>query len=151
MMKGWDGHQGMAGKARTPSTTDYMAGAMLANGIVWIWQQALDNLSTIFSKVPIGLLVNASFLIYLAGGVVSSYLVCSRTTSGHLLVGLKLSALAWVISLFFVFTSPAEPTPGFVLALLACFVAGGVAGAYLALKRMLRRTGAVSPQKGATE
>lgn len=141
----------MAGKNRTPSVTDYMAGAMLANGVVWIWLQALDNLSTMFSKVPIGLLADASFLIYLAGGVASSYLVCTRTTSGHLLVGLKFSALAWVISLFFVFTSPAEPTMGFVLSLLACFVAGGVSGAYLALQRMLRRTGAVSPRKGATE
>ena len=141
----------MAGKTRTPSATDYMAGAMLANGIVWIWLQALDNLNTIFSKAPIGLLADASFLIYLAGGIISSYLVCTRTTSGHLLVGLKLSALAWVISLFFVLTSPAEPTLGFVLALLACFVAGGVAGAYLALRRMLRRTGAVSPRQGAPE
>lgn len=141
----------MAGKTRTPSTTDYLAGAMLANGVVWIWLQSLDNLSTMFSKVPLGLLVDASFLIYLAGGVVSSYLVCMRTTSGHLLVGVKLSALAWVISLFFVLTSPAEPTLGFVLSLLVCFVAGGVAGAYLALKRMLRRTGAVSPRQGAPE
>lgn len=141
----------MAGKARNPSVTDYFAGAMLANGIVWIWLQALSNLSEIFSKAPIGLLADASFLIYIAGGIVSSYLVCTRTTSGHLLVGLKLSALAWVVSLFFIFTSPAEPNLGFVLALLACFVAGGVAGAYLALRRMLRRTRAGSQLKGAPE
>jgi hypothetical protein len=130
----------LAERLRRPSLTDYFAGAMLANGFVWIWLQALGNLSAIFSKVPVGLLADISFVIYLSGGILSSYIVCGRTSSGHLFVGLKLAALAWVVSLFFMLTAAAEPTMGLALTLLACFAAGGIAGAYLALRSMLRRT-----------
>jgi hypothetical protein len=128
-----------------PRVTDYVAGAILANGFVWMWLEGLNNLSAIFSKVPVGLLADVSFVIYLSGGILSSYLVCKRTSTGHLFVGLKLAALAWIISLFFMLSAAAEPTIGLALTLLACFAAGGIAGAYLALRSTLRRAGVRKP------
>lgn len=113
---------------------------MLANGIIWIWVQALGSLHTIFSRVPLGLLASVSFVAYLSSGIVSSYIVCKRTTSEHLFVGLKVAALAWIVSLFFMLSETAEPTVGLAVTLLACFAGGGVAGAYLALRSTLRRT-----------
>ena len=119
---------------KSPSLNDYMAGAMLANGFVWIWAQVLPHLSW----VPYTLLAAASYVIYLAGGIVVSYLVCKRTSSRHLFVGLKLAAVTWIFSIFVMLTIATEPTIGLAIALLVIFAAGGVAGAYLALRSALR-------------
>lgn len=129
---------------RPPTATDYMAGAMLANGFVWIWTQALPYLSW----VPYGLLAEASYLIYLSGGAVASYLVCKRAASGHLVVGIKVAGVSWLISLVLLLSNVAEPTPGLALALLVCFMMGGIAGAYLALRSRLR---SLRVQAGAPE
>ena len=120
-----------------PNLNDYLAGAMLANGFVWIWSSLLGYFSGYFTKVPL-LLADASYIIYLSGGVVSSYLVCKRAASKHLIVGVKLSILTWIFSLIIMLSFPAEPSIGTAFALLACFVAGDIAGAYLALKSRLK-------------
>ena len=36
--------------------TDYIAGVMLANVIVWIWAMAFTTFSEFFSKIPYGIL-----------------------------------------------------------------------------------------------
>lgn len=125
----------MGDEERKPTLTDYMAGAMIANGFVWISRQALPY----FKWVPPVILANALYVIYLSGGIVSSYLVCIKTTSKHLLVGLKLGATAWALSLFFMLSSTLEDILGFAFVLLVIYAAGGVAGAYLALRTRLRR------------
>lgn len=119
---------------RVPNLTDYMAGAMVANGFVWMWAQALPHLSWI----PFTLLAEASYVIYLLGGIVASYLVCKRASSRQLIVGLKFAAIAWAFSIIMMLSIAAEPTVGLAVALLVCFAMGGVAGAYLALKSRLR-------------
>ena len=119
---------------KTPNLNDYLAGAILANGVVWMWAQALPYLK----RVPVTLLAEASYIIYLAGGIGSSYLVCKRTSSKHLFVGIKLAALTWVFSILLMLTIAAEPTSGLAIALFVIFMGGGVAGAYLALRSSLR-------------
>lgn len=119
---------------RAPNLNDYLAGAILANGFVWIWAQALPHLSWI----PFTLLAEASYVIYLSGGIVASYLVCKRASSKQLTVGLKFAALAWAFSLILMLSITAEPTIGLAVVLLVCFAMGGVAGAYLALRSRLR-------------
>lgn len=128
----------MSEELRTPNLTDYMAGAMLANGFVWMWSILLGNLSNRISKIPVNILADIAYIVYVSGGIVSSYLVCKRTSTRHLFVGLKLAALSWVFSLFLSLSSATGPTIGLTIVLLACLTGGSVAGAYLALKAELR-------------
>ena len=124
----------MSDVEKAPTLTDYLAGAMLANGFVWIWAQALPYLS----GIPLTLLALASYIIYLSGGIVASYLVCKRASSRHLSVGLKFAVVTWAFSIVLMLSIATEPTVGLAIALLVCFAAGGVAGAYLALRSTLR-------------
>ena len=128
----------MSEEERTPTLTDYMAGAMLANGFVWMPRLTLPYFAR--AGVPAPLLADALFLIYLSVGIVSSYLVCKKATSKHLFVGLKFGAVAWVFSIFFLLSSTFENILGFAFVLLVIYAAGGVAGAYFAVRTRLRRT-----------
>lgn len=124
----------MSERERTPNLYDYLAGAILANGFVWIWAQTLPHLK----GIPAILLAVISYIIYLAGSIATSYLVCKRTSSKHLFVGIKLAALTWVFSIFLMLSIAANPTYGLAIALLIIFVGGGVTGAYLTLRSTLR-------------
>ncbi len=121
-----------------PNLNDYLAGAMLANGFVWMWSLILGYFSGFFTNISPILLADASYVIYLLGGITSSYLVCKRAASRHLIVGIKLSIITWIFSLIIMLSLTAEPSIGTAFALLACFVAGDIAGAYLALKSRLK-------------
>ena len=133
-----------------PELSDYIAGAMLANGIVWIWLQALGSMRGFFSRLPIGLLADISFVVYLLAGIVASYQVCRKASSGHLIVGVKFAAYAWALSLLFMLSMLPEPTTGMATVFLVCFAAGGIAGAYLSLRSHLRRTRVKAPPQGDT-
>jgi hypothetical protein len=126
-------------KKRQPELSDYIAGAMLANGIVWIWLQGLSAMRGFFSKVPVGILADISFVIYLLSGIVASYQVCKKTSSNHLVVGVKFALFAWGLSLFIMLSMVTEPSIGMATTLLVCFAGGGIAGAYLSLRSRLRR------------
>lgn len=135
---------------RAPELSDYIAGAMLANGIVWIWLQALSSMRNFFSRIPVGLLADISFIIYLLAGIIASYQVCKKASSGHLIVGVKFAAFAWALSLFIMMSNLPEPTIGMATIFLVCFAAGGIAGAYLSLRSHLRRTRVKTPPQGDT-
>lgn len=126
---------------RVPTLFDYTAGAMLANGFVWIWYQALPYLSW----VPATILADAEYVSFLLGGILSSYLVCRRTSSKHLFVGLKVAAAASVLNFFLVLSSNIENVLGFAIVVLVIFAVGGVAGAYLAPRSRLGQREAVGP------
>lgn len=122
-----------------PDLSDFIAGAMLANGIVWIWLQGLSALRGFFSRVPVGLLADISFVIYLLSGMVASYQVCRKASSNHLVVGVKFALVAWALSIFIMLSMVTEPSMGMATVLLVCFAGGGVVGAYLSLRSRLRR------------
>ncbi len=122
-----------------PDLSDYIAGAMLANGIVWIWLQGLSAMRGFFSKVPVGLLADISFVIYLLSGIAASYQVCRKASSNHLVVGVKFALFAWGLSLFIMLSMVTDPSMGMAIVLLVCFAGGGIAGAYLSLRSRLRR------------
>jgi len=122
---------------RKPTMTDYMAGVMLANGIVWIWALALATFSDFFSKIPYVILAFIAYVIYILGSTLASYLVCKRTSSKHLAVGLKLAGLAWFFTLIMMLGSTTGPTPALAIILLVCYGVGGMAGGYLALRSEL--------------
>ncbi len=127
----------MSEEPRNPTMTDYMAGVMLANGIVWIWAMALATFSDFFSRIPYIILAFIAYVIYILGSTLASYLVCKRTSSKHLVVGLKLAGLAWFFSLIMMLGSTTGPTPALAIVLLVCYGAGGIAGGYLALRSEL--------------
>ena len=128
--------------AQTPTLTDYVAGAMLANGFVWIWIQLLGNLRNFFSNFSQILLADITYIIYLAGSILASYLICKRASTGHLIVGIKFAGSAWVLSLFFMLSMIEQPTLGLAITFLLCFLSGGIAGAYLFRRSMLKKIGA---------
>ncbi len=107
----------MSEEQRNPTITDYMAGVMLANGIVWIWAMALATFSDFFSKIPYIILAFIAYVIYISGATLASYLVCKRTSSKHLVVGLKLAGLAWFFSLIMMLGSTTGPTPTLAIVL----------------------------------
>lgn len=123
---------------RNPTLTDYMAGTMLANGFIWVWSMILSYFPDPISRIPIVILAVTAYAIYISGSAVSSYLVCKRTSSNHLMVGLKLAGLAWLFSLIMMLSSTTGPTLGSAVMLLVCYLAGGLAGAYMALRSELR-------------
>lgn len=129
----------MADEAYKPSLNDYLAGAILSNGFIWIWNLMMGHIPLLY-KAPVVLLANVSYLIYIAAGFTSSYLVCLRAEREHLIVGLKTTLLAWILSILFMFSLPQNPNWSFPIALLICLTMGSIAGAYLALKRRMNKT-----------
>ena len=124
---------------RTPNFNDYLAGAMVANGVIWIWGQLLADFEGFFSAIPIGVLADISYVLYLFATIVASMLVCGRASTGHLVVGVRFAGTAWVLSLFIMITTAPNPTLGLAFSLLVIFAMGGVAGAYLTIRRRMRR------------
>lgn len=120
-----------------PSLSDYLAGAMLANGFIWIWNQMLASFSEALSAIPIGLLADASLVIYVAGATVSSKQVCKRADKQHLIVGLKFACYSWALSLLIMLSMAPDPKVSFAISLLISLAAGGLLGAYWAIKDRL--------------
>ncbi len=114
---------------RRPSITDYMAAAVLAYGIVYFWIE----LNALYD--PPWLL---AYLIYYLGGLIPSYLVCKRTGSAELAIGVKSSVASWG----FVIVSATAFTEGntltFFSLLLIMFLLGGLTAAYLTLRKRLK-------------
>jgi len=122
-----------------PSLFDYLAGALLTNGIVWIWTMAANYLIIVQPSVSLDILVLLTFIVFIGGSAATSYLVSRRTDSGHLNVGLKLAAVDFLFAITYML-SMAEPSVSLLFTLLICFFAGSIIGAYLALKTRLRRS-----------
>ena len=124
---------------RKPTTNDYLAGATLANGIVWIWNQALGAMPNIFSQVHPSILANISYVVYLLGAILAANQVCRRASSKHLIVGIKSALFSWALSLLVMLSMAPNPAIGLALSLLLCFLAGGVVGAYLIIRSRLNK------------
>jgi len=122
-----------------PDVNDYLAGAILANGFIWIWNLILRQFRIPLSRLPVMLLADISLAIYLLAGGVSAYLVGRRASRRHLIVSLKVSFLSWLLSILLVLSMALKPIVGSIIIFLLCLHVGGVAGGYFALKRRLRR------------
>jgi peptidoglycan/LPS O-acetylase OafA/YrhL len=130
-----------AGETNKLTLTDYLAGAVLANGFVWIWAMVLGYLQAPSQTDGDALLGLLSYVVFVAGGAVASYLVCKRAGSNHLFVGLKVVGLAWIFSAVFM-PATSEASINLALVMLVCFVIGGLSGTYLARRMSLRGRGA---------
>jgi len=126
-------------KPKQPNINDYVAGAMLANGVVWVWMQALPLFINSTDQLIVAAIAEFSWVVFIFGSYLSSRQVCKRAVEKHLLVGLKLAAVAWVMSVFIMFTLAPMPDARLMVALLICFAAGGVLGGYMTLRARLRK------------
>jgi hypothetical protein len=124
---------------REPNNTDYLAGAMLANGIIWIWMQALSLIGEDVFIVPKGLLTDLSFIIYIFGGYYAASQVCKRADTQHLIVGLKTAGFASVMALVIMLTMISQLKLSIVLSMSISLFAGGFLGGYMFVRKRLQR------------
>lgn len=122
---------------KNPTGNDYFAGAMLANGIVWVWMQALSLFRAQTSLISSKLLTDISFIVYILGAYLAVTQVGKRTNTQHLIVGLKTAIFSWVMAIVIMLTMAAEPTFSLAIALLVCFLAGGILGGYMLVRKRL--------------
>jgi hypothetical protein len=118
----------LSNEERKPSTTDYMAAAALAYGIVYFW---------IKLKMVVGMPNLLAYPAFYLAGLVPSYLVCRRADSAHLVVGIKSSLASWGFTAVTLLAFVEGPSLAFFGILLICLVLGGVTASYLALKQSL--------------
>jgi len=114
---------------RKPSTIDYMAAAVLSYGIVYFWIEL---------KIAAGTPSLLAYPVYYLAGLVASYLVCRRTDSAHLAVGIKAALAAWAFTAVTLLAFVEESSLAFFGILLICLVLGGATSSYLALRQSLQ-------------
>jgi len=116
-------------RKKRPSITDYMAAAALAYGIIYFW---------IKLKMVAGTPSLLAYPIYYLAGLVPSYLVCRRTDSAHLAVGIKSALAAWAFTAVTLLAFVEGSSLAFFGILLICLVLGGATASYLALRQSLQ-------------
>lgn len=121
------------------SENDFMAGAMMANGIVFVWMQALSVFRNYVSPLPMRFLVDASYIIYLLAGFFSSRQVIKRAEREHLKAGLKTAAYSTIMGLLILSSMNSEQTVSLAITLGICYFAGGILGSYIETKDRLKR------------
>lgn len=124
---------------KLPANNDFMAGAMLANGIVFVWMQILSIFRQTASQVPPRILVDLSYMIYIFAGYFASRQVVKRTEKEHLKVGLKTAGYSTIMGLLIIYTMANEPTMGLAVTLGVCYVAGSIIGSYMEIRARLQR------------
>ena len=135
--------------AETPETpesvaqpeNDFMAGAMMANGIVFVWMQALSVFRQYTSQIPPRVLVDASYIIYIFAGYIASRQVTKRAKRKHLKAGLKTAAYSTIMGLLILSTMNSEQTLKLAITLGVCYFAGGILGSYMETKARLKKRG----------
>jgi hypothetical protein len=116
---------------RTPSTTDYLAAAVLSYGIVFFWVQFLN-------WIEIQIFALFSYIIYFIGAFSSVYLVLRRTTTAHLRIGITSALTSWLFTVFSLLALTEGANRGFFIVLLICFILGGVVASYISLRNQIR-------------
>ena len=117
---------------KTPTLKDYIAGAVLANSLAWLTL----GVTPFFDTNPLTLM-QLLILTYIAGIVLAGYLVTRKAFQNHIKVGLKTGLGAFVFHIY-VFMGVIELITGERifhlldhLLILAIFITGGLAGAFL--------------------
>lgn len=113
-----------------PTSNDYMAGAILANGIIWLWLQSLQMFSGFTSRISPSILADMTAVTIVVAGFISSQQVAKRSERNQLIVALRSALYSWAGSLFMMLTSP-NASITFSLILLVCLLAGGFLGSYM--------------------
>ena len=125
---------------REPSNNDYMAGSILANGIIWLWMQTLIIFKNYTSRLPPVYLVDLSYVTFIVAGFISSQQVAKRSERNQLIVSLRSALYSWIGSLIMMFTISGTPTISFAVILLICLMFGAFLGSYMLIRdRIVKR------------
>lgn len=119
---------------REPNQADYMAAAILANGIIWFWMESLKMFSGFTSRIHPTFLADLSYLTFIIAGFISSQQVAKRSDRNQLIVALRSALYSWAGSLFMMVTMTGGPTISFALIILVCLLAGAVLGSYMLIR-----------------
>lgn len=121
---------------RKPNLNDYMAGALLSNGIIWMWAMATNLLQPLMSPEDGFILGLVTFIVFIGAGAIASYLVIKRSSSNHLKVLLKLVFSELIFSIIFIL-SFVNPSVELISVLFFSFIIGGLVGLYIAARPKL--------------
>ena len=118
-----------------PTNNDFMAGALLANGIIWFWMRSLTMFNDFMSRIPSAILVDFTYVTFIIAGFISSQQVAKRSDTNQLIVALRSALYSWAGSLLMMLTGNIiTPTISFALTILICLLAGAVAGSYMLIR-----------------
>ena len=117
---------------KMPTLKDYVAGAVLANSLAWLTL----GVTPFFETNPL-MLTQLLLLTYVAGIIVAGYLVARKAFQNHIKVGLKTGLGSFVFHIYVIIGVIELITGERILHLfdhlliLAIFIFGGLAGAFL--------------------
>jgi hypothetical protein len=118
-----------------PTSNDFMAGALLANGIIWLWMLSLNLFRDLLSRYNPVILVDLTALTFGVAGFISSQQVAKRSDKNQLIVSLRSALYSWAGSLIMMITGNiTTPTISLALTILICLLAGAVAGSYMLIR-----------------
>ena len=116
-----------------PSSTEYGMAAILSYSSVYF-------ISWLIIQNPDANWVTlVAYPVYFIGTLYPAYLLSSRAGYAHLMVGIKSAFYGWLFSGFSLWVLTGTASFIFLLLLLICFILGGFSGAYIALKRQIRK------------
>jgi len=116
-----------------PSSTEYGMAAILSYASVYF-------MSWMITKNPeTNWITLLAYPVYFIGAFYPAYLLSSRAGYAHLMVGIKSAFYGWLFSGFSLWVLTGTASFIFLLLLLICFILGGFSGAYIALKRQIRK------------
>lgn len=123
---------------KRPSITDYMAGAVLAYGIVYFWIE----LKTFYDPPWV-----LAYIMYYLASLIPSYLVCKRTGAAELPVAIRSVLISWALVIVNLWAFTQGNTTSLFILLLVMFLLGGATSAYISLRRRLKpaKQGATDP------
>jgi hypothetical protein len=119
---------------REPINNDYMAGAILANGIIWFWMLSLNLFKDFSSRFPPAVLVDVTYVTLIVAGFVSSQQVAKRSEKNQLVVAIRSAFYSWVGSIVMMITMPGGFSFRFALTVLICLMFGAVIGSYMLIR-----------------
>ena len=123
-------------ESMAPTASDYMAAAMITNGIAWVWTQVVNSL-TILNQIPIKFLTDITFIVYVLAGAIGAFLAGKRADSKHLQVGLKATGYSLSVNALIMLTNPMPLSMDLFWGMSISFAAGSVFGSYMVLHRSL--------------
>ena len=119
---------------KEPTSNDFMAGALLANGIIWLWMQSLTMFSGIMSRIHPTILADFTYVTIIIAGFISSQQVAKRSETNQLIVALRSALYSWAGSLLMMLSMAGGPTISFALIVLVCLAIGAVVGSYMLIR-----------------
>jgi len=125
---------------KTPNILDYLTAGIIANTFKILWDLAI-NFYPVLDYI--------SFIIYIIGGGLVTYLVCNKASRDFTLVSVKASVASWATTMFFYQINILEIQGlTFALILLISYTVGGYIGAYLYQKEKFKTNSTpISPPK----